>query len=271
GIEKANEVMMPLFFCLFVGLAIYVFTLPGAVEGYKYIFLLDPKGLADPLVWVFALGQAFFSLSIAGNGTLIYGSYLDDAEDVPNSAKYVALFDTIAALLASLVIIPAMAVAGQQLSTGGPGLLFIYLPNLFSTMPGGPLIMAVFFVAVLFGGLTSLINFFEAPIATLQEFFHLDRAKACFAIGAIVLVASLLIQGIVSQWMDVCSIYLCPIGALFAAIMFYWFSGKDWVLEQVNKGRAKPLGAWYYPMGKYVFVIATVVVLVLGSALGGIG
>lgn len=271
GIEKANEVMMPLFFCLFVGLAIYVFTLPGAVEGYKYIFLLDPKGLADPLVWVFALGQAFFSLSIAGNGTLIYGSYLDDAEDVPNSAKYVALFDTIAALLASLVIIPAMAVAGQQLSTGGPGLLFIYLPNLFSTMPGGPLIMVVFFVAVLFGGLTSLINFFEAPIATLQEFFRLDRAKACFAIGAIVLVASLLIQGIVSQWMDVCSIYLCPIGALFAAIMFYWFSGKDWVLEQVNKGRAKPLGAWYYPTGKYVFIIATVAVLVLGSALGGIG
>ena len=53
--------------------------------------------------------------------------------------------------------------------------------------------------------------------------------------------------------------------------MFYWFSGKDWVLEQVNKGRAKPLGAWYYPMGKYVFVIATVAVLVLGSALGGIG
>ena len=138
-------------------------------------------------------------------------------------------------------------------------------------MPGGPLIMVVFFVAVLFGGLTSLINFFEAPVATLQEFFHLDRAKACFAIGAFVLVASLLIQGIVSQWMDVCSIYLCPIGALFAAIMFYWFSGKDWVLEQVNKGRAKPLGAWYYPMGKYVFVIATVAVLVLGSALGGIG
>ena len=64
---------------------------------------------------------------------------------------------------------------------------------------------------------------------------------------------------------------LCPIGALFAAIMFYWFSGKDWVLEQVNKGRAKPLGAWYYPMGKYVFVIATAAVLVLGSVLGGIG
>lgn len=271
GIEKANKVMMPLFFLLFVGLAIYVAFLPGSGAGYSYIFKFDPSGLADPTIWIFALGQAFFSLSIAGNGTLVYGSYLDDSEDVPNSAKYVAVFDTIAALLASLVIIPAMATAGQQLSQGGPGLLFIYLPNLFSGMPAGPLIMIVFFVAVLFGGLTSLINFFEAPIATLQEFFHLSRSKACFVIGAVVLVASLLIQGIVSGWMDVCSIYLCPIGAFLAAVMFYWLNNKDWTLEQVNKGRKKPLGGWQYPLGKYVFCGAIVIVLVLGSILGGIG
>lgn len=271
GIEKANKVMMPIFFLLFVGLAVYVATLPGSGEGYRYIFKFDPTGLADPTIWIFALGQAFFSLSIAGNGTLIYGSYLDDAEDVPNSAKYVALFDTAAALLASLVIIPAMATAGQQLSQGGPGLLFIYLPNLFVDMPGGMAIMIVFFVAVLFGGVSSLINFFEAPIATLQEAFKLSRTKACFSIGAIVLIASMLVQGIVTGWMDVCSIYLCPIGALLAAVMFYWVGGKGWVLEQVNKGRKKPLGAWFYPLGKYVFCGVVIVVLVLGSALGGIG
>lgn len=73
GIERANKVMMPLFFCLFVGLAIYIATLPGAADGYRYIFVLKPEGLLDPMVWVYALGQAFFSLSVAGNGTLIYG------------------------------------------------------------------------------------------------------------------------------------------------------------------------------------------------------
>jgi NSS family neurotransmitter:Na+ symporter len=271
GIERANEVMMPLFFLLFVGLAIYVATLPGAGDGYAYIFKLDPQGLLDPTVWVFALGQAFFSLSIAGNGTLIYGSYLGDNENVPQSAKYVALFDTIAAMLAALVIIPAMASAGQQLSQGGPGLLFIYLPTLFSNMPGGPVIMAVFFVAVLFGGLSSLINFFEAPIATLQESFGLDRTKATFIIGSIVLVASLIIASIVSDWMDFCSIYLCPIGALIAAVMFFWVCGKKFCLAQVNKGRKKALGGWFYPLAKYVFCGATLVVLVLGSILGGIG
>ena len=271
GIEKANKVMMPLFFVMFIGLAIYVATLPGAAEGYRYIFVLDPAGLADPLVWVYALGQAFFSLSIAGNGTLVYGSYLGDDVDVPNSAKYVGIFCTIAAVLAALVIIPAMASAGQQLTEGGPGLLFIYLPNLFATMPGGPIFMAVFFVAVLFAGMTSLINLFEAPIATVQELFGASRTVACIVIGIIGLAVGLAIQAIVSQWMDVCSVYFCPIGAALAGILFMWLARKDWVMEQVNKGRAKVLGPWFYPLTKYVFPAATILVLVLGSLLGGIG
>lgn len=271
GIERANKVMMPLFFVLFVGLAVYVCTLPGSGAGYAYLFVLDPVGLADPLLWVFALGQAFFSLSVAGNGTLIYGSYLSDTEDVPNSAKYVAVFDTLAAVLASLVIIPAMATAGETLSAGGPGLMFIYLPNLFAGMPGGSVVMIVFFAAVLFGGLTSLINLYEAPIATVQEFFHLDRTKACFAVGAVGLVASLLIQGIVSPWMDVCSIYLCPIGAFLAAVMFYWVLGRDYWKREVNRGRTKPLSPAFYPLAKYAFCGVTVFVLVAGTILGGIG
>lgn len=131
--------------------------------------------------------------------------------------------------------------------------------------------MAVFFVAVLFGGLTSLINLFEAPIATLEEMLGVGRRTACLAIGGIGLVVGIAIQGIVSSWMDVCSVYLCPIGACLAAIMFFWLSDREWVLEQVNKGRSKPLGSWFYPLAKYVFVGVSVLVLVLGSVLGGIG
>ena len=109
GIEKANKILMPLFFILFIILAIYTACQPGAAEGYKYIFRIEPKVLADPKTWIYALGQAFFSLSVAGNGTLIYGSYLPDEENIPEAAGQVALFDTIAALLAALVIIPVMA------------------------------------------------------------------------------------------------------------------------------------------------------------------
>ena len=136
GIENANKLMMPVFFILFVFLGIYVAFQPGAMQGYRYIFRIDPEILADPKTWIFALGQAFFSLSVAGNGTLIYGSYLSDEENIPASAARVALFDTIAAILAALVIIPAMATTGAKLDQGGPGLLFIYLPNLIRSMPG---------------------------------------------------------------------------------------------------------------------------------------
>ena len=173
GIEMANKIMMPVFFCLFVILSIYVAFQPGAVDGYKYIFRINPKAFADPTTWIFALGQAFFSLSVAGNGTLIYGSYLSDSEDIPAAAGRVALFDTLAALLAAMVIIPAMATTGARLNQGGPGLMFIYLPALFKSMPGGHLIAIIFFVAVFFAGLSSLINLYEAPIATIQELFHL--------------------------------------------------------------------------------------------------
>ena len=272
GIEKANKIMTPLFFLLFVGLAVYLVTLPGSAAGYQYIFVLKPEGLLDPMVWVFALGQAFFSLSIAGNGTLIYGSYLSNDSDVPADAKMVALFDTCAAILAALVIIPAMAVAGQQLDKSGPGLMFIFLPNVLKGIPGGGVILIVFFVAVTFAALTSLINLFEAPTATLQELFHLKRPVAVAIIGAIGIGVGLAIAPIVSDWMDVCSIYICPIGALLAGIMFFWVCGKDYVLEQVNLARSKPLGSWFYPMAKYLFCGVTLIVLVLGASVqGGIG
>ena len=271
GIEKANKIMMPVFFILFAVLGIYVAFQPGAIEGYKYIFRVDPEAFADPKTWIFALGQAFFSLSIAGNGTLIYGSYLSDNEDIPAAAGRVALFDTIAAMLAALVIIPAMATTGAQLNQGGPGLMFIFLPALFKSMPGGYIVAIIFFVAVFMAGLSSLINLYEAPIATIQEKLHLGRKASCTIIVAIALVVSICIQGIVSGWMDILSIYICPLGAGLAGIMFFWVCGKKYVETQVNTGRDKKLTDKFYPICKYIFCPVCFLVLILGIVLGGIG
>ena len=271
GIEKANKIMMPVFFILFAVLGIYVAFQPGAIEGYKYIFRVDPKAFADPKTWIFALGQAFFSLSVAGNGTLIYGSYLSDNEDIPAAAGRVALFDTIAALLAALVISPAMATTGAQLNQGGPGLMFIFLPALFKSMPGGYIVAIIFFVAVFMAGLSSLINLYEAPIATIQEKLHLGRKASCAIIAVIALVVSICIQGIVSGWMDILSIYICPLGAGLAGIMFFWVCGKKYVETQVNTGRDKKLTDKFYPICKYIFCPICFLVLILGIVLGGIG
>ena len=271
GIEKANKIMMPVFFILFAVLGIYVAFQPGAIEGYKYIFRVDPEAFADPKTRIFALGQAFFSLSIAGNGTLIYGSYLSDNEDIPAAAGRVALFDTIAAMLAALVIIPAMATTGAQLNQGGPGLMFIFLPALFKSMPGGYIVAIIFFVAVFMAGLSSLINLYEAPIATIQEKLHLGRKASCTIIAAIALVVSICIQGIVSGWMDILSIYICPLGAGLAGIMFFWVCGKKYVETQVNTGRDKKFTDKFYPICKYIFCPVCFLVLILGIVLGGIG
>ena len=271
GIEKANKIMMPVFFILFAVLGIYVAFQPGAIEGYKYIFRVDPEAFADPKTWIFALGQAFFSLSVAGNGTLIYGSYLSDNEDIPAAAGRVALFDTIAALLAALVIIPAMATTGAQLNQGGPGLMFIFLPALFKSMPGGYIVAIIFFVAVFMAGLSSLINLYEAPIATIQEKLHLGRKASCAIIAAIALVVSICIQGIVSGWMDILSIYICPLGAGLAGIMFFWVCGKKYVETQVNTGHDKKFTDMFIPVCKYIYCPVCILVLILGIVLGGIG
>lgn len=271
GIEKANKIMMPLLFVLFIGLGVYIFTLPGATDGLKYIFTIKPAGLLDPKLWIYAFGQAFFSLSIAGNGTVIYGSYLGNEENIPSAARDVALFDTIAAMLAAMVIIPSMAVGGSELSSGGPGLMFIYLANVFNGMPGGKIVGMVFYVCVLFAGMSSLVNLYESPVATLQERFRMRRITATWLIAVIGGGVALVIQGIVSGWMDAVSIYVCPLGAMLAAFMFFWVAGDKFALDAVNKGKNKPIGAWFIPLGKFVLVPLALVALIAGAMLGGIG
>ena len=179
-----------------------------------------------------------------------------------------------AALLAAIVIIPAMAVIlgdGIVGMKGGPGLMFVYLVNVFNAMPGGRIVGMIFYICVLFAGVSSIVNLYEAPVAFLQEKLHTNRVLSVVIIGAVGGVIALCIQPWTSQWMDVVSIYICPLGALLAAVMFFWIGGKKLVLESVNLGARKPIGGWYYPLCKYVYCASVLVALVAGAALGGIG
>lgn len=271
GIEKMNKVMMPLFYVMFIGMAIYLATLPGADKAYSFLLNPDWSQLANPKTWVYALGQAFFSLSLAGSGTLVYGSYLKKDVDIPSSARTVAFWDTMAAVTAAFTIIPAMAIAGQELTNSGPGLMFIFLPNVFAQIPGGRVVIVIFFIAVTCAGLTSLVNLFETPVEALQTKFGFSRKKAVGIIALIGTAVGVCIEGIVSGWMDIFSIYMCPLGAFFAGVIFFWICGKDFVRKHVDMGAKKPVGTWFDFAGKYVFCGLTIVVLVLGTLLGGIG
>lgn len=270
GIEKANKFMMPTLFVLFLLLCIYIASLPNAYKGYSYIFQLDFAKMQNPLLWIFAFGQAFFSLSVAGNGSLIYGSYLGKNKDVPSAACRVAFFDTLAAMLAAITIIPAMASANAPLDKSGPGLMFIWLVNVFNGLPMPYLVSSVFFICVLFAGVSSLINLYETPVATLQEELGFRRLTATLIIHLFGLIVALHIQQITAQWMDIVSIYICPLGALLAAIMFYWLLEKKQVLQAVNEGSSQAIESFYY-IGKYLYCALCIVALLAGAYLGGIG
>lgn len=272
GIERANKIMMPLFYVLFIIVGIRVATLPGATAGYEYLLVPRWEALANPTTWVYALGQAFFSLSLAGGGTLVYGSYLKKDVDVVSSARNVAFFDTCAALLSAFVVVPAVFAFGLDVSSGPP-LMFITLPAVFQSMPLGNLFMVIFFVAVAFAAVTSLVNLFEPPIEALQQQLGWSRLVSVAVIAVVAVGVGVFLEpgDIVSAWMDIVSIYIIPVGALIAGIMFFWVCPKGFAKAQAELGREKPLGNWFNIMSKYVFVPVSAAVIILGIFYGGIG
>lgn len=272
GIEKSCKIMIPALYVLFVILAVVMVFIPGTEAGYKYIFTLNPAGLLNPEVWVYAFGQCFFSLSVAGSGSVVYGSYLGSDVKIRQSAIICAIMDTSAALLAMFVMIPAMASAGADLGSGGPGLMFVYVLPVFNGMGGiARLIVIFFYVAILFAGVSSVINLLEVPINFLQEQFKLKRWIPTVIIHAVSLAIALVIQPWTSQWMDMVSIYILPLGAVTAGIMFFWVMKKETAIGAAQLGSDKPVMKWFIPFGKYVFVPLCVLCFVLGIAWGGIG
>ena len=152
--------------------------------------------------------------------------------------------------------------------------MFIYLIQIMNGMKGGRIIEIVFYICILFAGCSSIINMYEVATAFLQDSFGVRRKPAAVIIHVFGGLTAIFIQAIVSQWMDVVSIYICPLGALLAGIMFFWIAGKQFVLESVSQGREQPVGGWFYPLGRYIYCAAALIALIAliaGAVLGGIG
>ncbi len=264
GIEKINKIMMPIFFAIFLFLVIRVAFLPNAFEGYKFLFQPQWDKLLDPKIWIFALGQAFFALSLAGSGTLVYGSYLQDNVDIFNAAFYVVIFDIVAAILSMLIIIPAVFSFNMQ-PTSGPPLMFMVMPEIFKQIPFGSILAGIFFLAILFAGITSLVNLFETPIEALQKEFGLSRKLAVFIIVTISFGLGIFLENgeYLGKWMDIVSVYIIPLGALIAAVIFFWICKPHFIREQLQLGHNKPVSELYIMLGKYVFCGLTAIVYLI--------
>ena len=272
AIEKVNKILMPAFFILFIFLAIRVSLFDGAIEGYKFLFVPKWEYLLNKETWIMAMGQAFFSLSITGSGMIVYGAYLKDDVDIPKASMQTAIFDTIAAMLAALAIMPAVFSFGID-PVSGPSLIFLTLPEVFKQMPLGNFFALFFFISVAFAGITSLINMLEAVCESWQNRFHISRKKAVLLCGMITFIVSVCIENgdVVGKWMDVVTIYIIPFAALLGAITIYYVLGWNDLKQELDKGRKKPVGPTFKFLGKYVYVFLAIIILILGILYNGIG
>lgn len=272
GIEKVSKVMMPLFFVLFVILAVRVAFLPGAAKGYEFLFVPRWEALLKVDTWVMAMGQAFFSLSITGSGMIVYGAYLDDKVDIPGASVRTALFDTMAALLSGLAIMPAVFAFGIDAGSG-PSLIFITLPGVFRQMPMGRLFAAFFFLSVSFAGITSLINMFEAVIESWQTQFRISRFLSTLLCGGITFLVGVFLEeeSRTGKWLDTVSIAIVPLGAVLGAVSVYYVLGYPKIREELEKGHKGKLSEAFGFTAKYIYVPLTVLVLILGFVYKGIG
>lgn len=279
GIERASNVMMPLLCVLLLMLVVNSFFLPGFVEGCDFLFNPDFSKVSAK-TFIVAMGQAFFSLSLAMGIMLAYGSYLGDNTKIGKTATQVVCLDSIIAILAGVVIFPACFSYGIE-PGAGPGLVFITLPNVFLQMPGGYLCCIAFFLLISLAGLTSCMSLFEVPISFLQEELKLSRKTATAVCVLVVLVlgaASSLSLGVWDMkffgdcFFDFCdkitSLYMMPIGAFFISLFVGWKLDKDIIHDALTNWRND--SGWYIRPLLWILRICAPICIML-IFLSGIG
>lgn len=282
GIEKVSKFLMPVLLVLIIGIGIYTLTLDGAAEGLKYYILPDFTGFtAQKLLKTVAaaVGQLFYSMSIAMGIMVTYGSYMRKDDSIESSVRQIEVFDTLVAFLAGLIIVPAVFVfSGGDAAAlnAGPGLIFITLPKVFDAMPAGQVIGSAFFVLVVLAALTSSISLMETVTAVVMEKFRLSRAKSCAVVIALTLVVGMLSVLGYSSWSGVTIIgmqildffdfisnnIMMPILAFLTCIMVGYVVKTEYIEKEVMHGekqfRSKLL---YRSMIKYICPLCMVLIL----------
>ena len=289
GIETANKFMMPILIVLCVAVCVYSCTLPGALEGVKFYLIPDFSRFSINTV-LGAMGQMFYSMSLAMGIMITYGSYMKKETSIEKSVSQIEIFDTGVALLAGLMIVPAVFVfsgGDQSAMQSGPGLMFQTLPKVFDSMGGGQfgqIVGALFFLLVLFAALTSAISLMETVVSIVIDKFHVKRAVACIIvfIGMMLLaLPSSLGNGVWSHiqilGMDFLTFFdfisnsvIMPIVALLTCIFIGYVVKTQLVVDEVKSSSKFSREKLFVVVIKYIAPIFIVAILV-SSVLSGLG
>jgi NSS family neurotransmitter:Na+ symporter len=273
GIERASKILMPALFVLLVLLALRAITLPGAMEGVRYLLRPDFSELTGAVV-LSALGQALFSLSLGMGAMITYGSYFPKGENLAQAGIAVAFFDTLIAILAGFIIFPALFAVGAD-PAAGPSLVFVVLPGIFASMPFGNMFGILFFALLAIAALTSTMSLLEVVVAYFVDERGWARSRAAILIGAacfLLAVPSALSQGASAPlselgFLDLQNIifgnYSLSIGALLLCVFVGWTWGVGQAVASLEEGGTRlPAHALFGFLLKYVCPAAIIAVLV---------
>ncbi len=288
GIEKVSTFLMPVLVVLSIVVAFFSVTRPGALEGVKYYLLPDFSHFSAMTVLA-AMGQLFYSMSIAMGIMITYGSYMKKEDDLERSIGQIELFDTAIAFLAGLMIIPAVFAfsGGDESALGkGPGLMFVTLPRVFADMELGGLIGTLFFLLVLFAALTSAISLLETVVSIVDDKAHWGRQRSTIAVTVFVFALGSLScygygSGIIGaikpfgmaflDFFDFLSnSVIMPIVAFFTCILIGWVTGTNIVSDEVELSGPFRRKHLFELMIKWIAPICLVAVLV-SSVLENLG
>ena len=256
GIERFNKILMPLLVLMCCGICIYCCFLPNAKEGFNYYFYPDWSKFSYMTV-VAAMGQLFFSLSIAMGIMVTYGSYMRKEDDLVANVNHVEIFDTGVAFLAGMMIIPAVVSFGgrEAAESAGPGLVFCTMPKVFASFPSGRLVAIVFFFLVLFAAATSAISLLETNVQTIGQELKVERRHAIiYGFAEIIVIGIITILGysvlsnvhplsFIAQYkgMDILdsldfisNSVIMPLGAIFTTILIVAVIGLEKFCNEVD-------------------------------------
>ena len=283
GIERVSKFMMPILVVLSVIIAIYSVTRPGALAGVKYFLVPNPKNFSWMTV-VTAMGQMFYSLSIAMGILITFGSYMKKDTSIEDSTRNVEVFDTAIAIMAGLMIIPAVfAFSGGDPDTlqAGPSLMFITIPKVFNSMGFGTFAGILFFLLVLFAAVTSSIALTESAVSTVEDELKWSRKKSTVIVGFIMIILGTLsclgygplsfVKIIGMQFLDffdfLTNSVMMPIAALMTSLFVSKVVGVDRMEEEIRHGESKfRRKKIFVVMIKYLCPIFAIIILVSSVA-----
>ncbi len=251
GIERMSDILMPLLFVILVAFCINSMTLSGFKEGIDFIFRPDFSKISRGVL-LSAMGQAFFSLSLGVGGMMTYASYFSDKTRLVRTAGITAGLDTLVAILAGVMIFPAVFTYGLS-PQAGPTLVFEVLPRVFSQMPGGMIWSILFFMLLVIASLTSTVSISEISISYLNEEVGMSRSKATATSSIVILVGSLLCAlsyGPLKNWMPfgmnvfdlfdyIASNILLPIGGMFCSLFVGWKIDRTYLIREFGLDASK--------------------------------